>query len=46
MDLVSLSFVKEFLENILREELSFDLLVNNVGIMILLFLKMEDGFEI
>ena len=46
LDLASLSSVKEFSDNILREESSLDLLVNNAGIMIPPPSKTEDGFEI
>lgn len=46
LDLANLSSVKEFSENILREESSLDLLVNNAGIMIPPPSKTEDGFEI
>jgi NAD(P)-dependent dehydrogenase (short-subunit alcohol dehydrogenase family) len=45
LDLASLKSVREFAENIKKNEPKLDVLINNAGVMMCPYMKTEDGFE-
>ena len=45
LDLASLSSVRRFASEVLREEERIDVLINNAGVMFTPHLHTEDGFE-